>query len=156
MNHAAAGAMGIAAGDSQNQGESLWTKKKTKQSRDILLYGRPVRVTLSAAAATAMAALTEPLLVEAELYFSCLIRKRLLIRPMAECSEIDGEPVTIDEGLLLRFRPVVTQHCSIGDLDGASPPLATMPVKNHRAFVPHWVNIDYRKGQWSGEFGFAD
>ncbi len=156
MTQAAAGAIEDPTLALRAQGELRWMKNNTKQIREVFLYDRPVTITLSDAAIRAMADLAEPLLVEAELYFSCLIRKRLLFRPLSACREIDGEPAEINQQLLLSFRPVITQHCRIDELDGASPPLATMPVKDHQAFVPHWVRIDYRKGQWNGEFGYTD
>ncbi len=41
----------------------------------VRLYGRTLEVTFSPAAMAAAAALTSPLTVELELYFSCLVRK---------------------------------------------------------------------------------
>ena len=37
---------------------------------------------------------------------------------------------------------------------GSAPPLTEFPIVNARAYMPHWLRIDYRRGEWLGEFGF--
>ena len=32
--------------------------------------------------------------------------------------------------------------------------LTDFPIAKPEAYVPHWLRIDYRKGQWQGEFGY--
>lgn len=117
------------------------------------LHGREIRVELSAAARRVAAALQAPLLVEMELFFSCLVRKRVLFRPLREAS-LEAERVAIGERLWLAFHPVASEQCHIADLGDAAPPLKTMPVTRPAAYIPRWLRLDYRKGQWSGEFGY--
>lgn len=110
---------------------------------------RPVRVRLSPAARRALAARSRPLLVEMELYFSCLIRKRLRFRDLDAAA--GTTPLT--ERLHLRFRPVMTAACGV-DHPGNEPPLTDFPISNPAAFIPHWLQIDFRRGDWTGRFGF--
>ena len=117
------------------------------------LHGREVRVELSASAQRAAAALEAPLLVEMELFFSCLVRKRVLFRPLQEAG-LEAERVAIGERLWLGFHPVASEQCHIAELGDAAPPLKTMPVTRPAAYIPRWLRLDYRKGQWSGEFGY--
>jgi len=51
------------------------------------------------------------------------------------------------------FRAVATQQCRIKDV-GDKPPVETMPIHKPERFVPDWIKIDYRAGQWVGEYGF--
>ena len=119
----------------------------------VQLHGREVRVELTRAAQRAAADLQAPLLVEMELFFSCLVRKRVLFRPLQEGSA-DADRVAMGDRLWLAFHPVVSEQCHIADLGDAAPPLKTMPVTKPSAYIPHWLRLDYRKGQWNGEFGY--
>lgn len=117
----------------------------------VILYGRTVQVRLSPSALDAASALPVSLIVEMELYFSCLVRKAVRFRT-ADDGALDIECASINERLLLSFRPVTTEHCAL--TDAAAPPLETMPVKRPQAFLPRWLNIDFRRGEWRGEFGY--
>ena len=109
---------------------------------------RPVRVHLSDRAAQALADRDKTLVAEMELYFSCLIRKRVVFR---EGTAEDAAPVT--DGLAVRFRPVMTRHCGL-DYEGDEPPITDFPIVKQAPFVPKWLTVDYRDGEWSGEFGY--
>jgi len=116
----------------------------------VLIHGRPVELRVSAAARRRLADLASPLVAEMELYFSCLVRKRVRFRDRA-----DTEPDAVQAltGLKVSFRPVTTAECRMVDA-GEDVPTTAMPVVNPRAFVPHWLKIDYRHGDWVGEFGY--
>ena len=113
-------------------------------------HGKPFRVSLSPSAERALRALGQPLLVEMELYFSCLIRKQLRIHTDRTPAR-DDTPVA--EKLFLRFRPVMSEACHASIHDGP-PPLTDFPVAND-GFSPRWLRLDYRSGEWRGEFGWG-
>lgn len=118
------------------------------ETLDSTLEGRPFRVILSSAAQRALAKRSILLVAEMELYFSCLTRLKVRF--------YDGDPGTnatrIDEMLAVRFRPVVSQRCDLHEAGGA-PPLMDAPLSKRAPFVPHWLSLDYKKGEWIGEFG---
>jgi hypothetical protein len=116
--------------------------------KQVELLGRKVSVSLSASAVTALAQREQPIVAEMELYFSCLIRKKVRFR-----ENLAGEVVNITEQLSVRFRPVMTAACGT-DYEGDEPPLTDFPIKKADSFVPHWLEIDFKNGQWQGEFGF--
>ena len=118
------------------------------------LHGRQVEVTLTARAQRAAQALSQPLVVEMELYFSCLVRKQVLFKSLQESPLPRGQMSAITDLLLLSFRPVVTQYCHMDDLGMAPPPVETMPIQNPGSFVPPKLHLDYRKGQWQGKFAY--
>lgn len=115
----------------------------------VRLHGKAVDITLTPRAETALSDRASPLLAEMELYFSCLIRK--VVRFHDETTE---DSVAISDKLALRFRPVMTKHCGT-DYEGDEPPLTDFPITEAQRYVPHWLTIDYRGGQWHGEFGYA-
>lgn len=115
---------------------------------DATLEGRPFRVILTSAARRALAARPAPLIAEMELYFSCLTRLRVRFYD----SDPEASATRISEGLAVRFRPVVSQRCDLHEAAG-KPPLMDAPLAKRAPFVPHWLKLDYRKGEWIGEFG---
>jgi len=112
--------------------------------------GKKVEVEITAAARDALSRRSTPLLAEMELYFSCLIRKQVRFR------DATNESGGVKAGNLLRvqFRPVMTSACG-KDYEGDEPPLTDFPIVKAQAYVPHWLRIDYRNGQWQGEFGYC-
>ena len=117
-------------------------------NKQIDIFGKKVDVSLSKAAVDALSKRGQPLVAEMELYFSCLIRKKVRFR-----ENLDGDLVAVIEQLLVRFRPVMTKECGT-DYDGDEPPLTDFPIEKPEAFVPHWLKIDFKKDEWIGKFGF--
>jgi hypothetical protein len=116
----------------------------------VTIHGKPVKVEWTSSAARAMEKLSAPLLAEMELYFSCLIRKKVRFYPATDARS----GVAVNGQLQVRFHPVMTRACGV-DVTGDDVPLEDMPLVNPAAFVPHWLSIDYRRGEWTGEFGFS-
>lgn len=118
--------------------------------RSVCLANRNIEVRLSNAASAALAVQGTLLVVEMELYFSCLIRKRVRFlstqHPDALCA-------TVDDRLTVCFRPVMTRSCALSDVEG-QPELETFPIQRPEAFLPKWLALDFRRGAWSGEFGY--
>lgn len=112
-----------------------------------LLLGRPIAIEVTDRAQQALRARQQPLLVELELYFSCLLRKKLRFH--------DGGPgdVAVTDKLLLKFRPVMTQACGI-DYEGDEPPVTDFPIARPEPFVPRWLRLDFADGEWRGDFGY--
>lgn len=115
---------------------------------DTLLEGRPFRVILSGAAQRALTMRSMPLIAEMELYFSCLTRLQVRFYD----SDPKQSATPINDLLSVRFRPVVSQRCDLHEVAG-KPPLADAPLAKRAPFVPHWLRLDYKKGEWLGEFG---
>lgn len=111
------------------------------------ILGKKVRVEWSSSADKKMKELTEPLLVEMELYFSCLIRKAVRFGRDAH----EGNFALAGPQLKIGFRPVMTKACRLSDFEG-DPPLEDFPIVKPEAFVPKRLTIDYRAGKWIGDF----
>lgn len=120
-------------------------------SRETTLEGRPFHVILTGAAQRALDARSTPLVAEMELYFSCLTRLRVRFYD----SDPEASATLVDERLAVRFRPVVSQRCDLHEVEG-KPPLMDAPLSRRAPFVPHWLKLDFRKGEWLGEFGHTD
>lgn len=90
--------------------------------------------------------------LQMELLYSCLVRKRVVSDDQAQGH---GQcHLKLDNGMTLSFRPVVLQHCDV-EVYNEGQPLLDMPVAEDRTIRPRWLYVDYHKGQWCGDFGFA-
>ena len=116
--------------------------------KQIELLGKKVMVSLSHAAVSALSNRDKPLVAEMELYFSCLLRKKVRFR-----ENMEGDLINVTDQLAVRFRPVMTKACGI-DYEGDEPPLTDFPIEKPESFVPRWLKVDFKKNEWIGEFGF--
>lgn len=116
---------------------------------NVILHDKTLEIRLTSAAAKALSRRASPLVAEMELLFSCLLRKRVRF---GDCTE---NATAVDARLSVRFTPIMTRRCSVSE-GGATPPSEGFPLENPRPYVPNWLAIDYRRGEWVGEFGYAD
>jgi hypothetical protein len=117
------------------------------------LEGRSLEIEVSRAASEQLDKLETSLKLEMELYFSCMIRKQVRFRQTLDTLY----KVAVNDKLEIGFRPVMTKACSITDTDeNGKPPLTDFPIVKPECYIPHWLKLDYRKGEWQGEFGYLD
>jgi hypothetical protein len=132
---------------------------ETALNRSIELLGKSIDVTLSEAARNALSRRTKPVAVEMELYFSCLIRKQVRFSDantnVGNNGAAPNPPLEtrLNDRMRIRFHPVMTKACS-KDYEGDEPPLTDFPIANPKAYIPHWLKIDFRHDAWVGEFGY--
>ncbi len=118
-----------------------------KLQATVEIMGKPVKVEWSAAAERQMQMLSEPLPVEMELYFSCLIRKAVRFGREAQAADF----AVASPHLKIGFRPIMTRSCNVRDFE-VEPPVEDFPIVKPAAFVPKRLTIDFRQGRWDGEF----
>jgi len=116
----------------------------------IHLYDRPVSVQLSGSAVRALDSLKKSLLVDINLIFGCMVAKRVWFKE----EEYEGA-VQIAGNLKACFRTVrYVKTCRLSDIDKGAESEDFPLVADIKNFVPDWLRIDFRKGQWKGVFGF--
>lgn len=117
----------------------------------LTLNDRSLALDLTPAAKAALAKRSTPLYVQMELYFSCLLR--LKVRFYETAPAMDTAWLRVNETLCVSFRPVMTAQCN-NDYQGDEPPLTDFPIAHDAPFTPRWLRLDFRQGQWQGEFGY--
>ncbi len=117
---------------------------------EVLLNDRPVSVNISEAGLRRLKKTAKPLLIEVELYFSCLIKKACHFR---ELENID-DYVRVIDGLYIHFRATMTHKCSIDEFENDKA--ADFPIVNQKPYIPKWVNLDFYGNEWDGEFGYVE
>jgi hypothetical protein len=114
------------------------------------LDGKPVAVELSTAAARALARRTRPLMAEIHLIFGCMVAKRVWFT-----EKLRPDAVPVAQGLSFCFRPVrYERSCRIEGIDKGEASPDYPVVGPRRRFVPDIVFIDYRAGEWVGDFTY--
>lgn len=120
----------------------------------IEMLGKKITFEISDRAKRQLQDRKKPLFVEMELYFSCLLRKEIRIRETVR-EKLDEEfAVQFSDVLHVSFRPVMTKSCSVSSCQGEKPPLSDFPIKKPRSYVPKWLKLDFKKGEWCGDFGY--
>ncbi len=113
----------------------------------IEILGKKVLVEWTSSADKKLQELDQPLAVEMELYFSCLIRKAVRFGGDAQAANFAFAAPRLKIG----FRPVMTKACNVKDFE-VEPPVEDFPIVRPEAFVPKRLKIDFKRGKWIGEF----
>lgn len=116
---------------------------------NVTLHEKTLEIRLTTAAERALSKRSVPLVAEMELLFSCLLRKRVYFGDSMEGT------APVNDRLAVRFKPIMTRRCSVAE-GGATPPSEGFPLENPRPYVPNWLSIDFRRGEWVGNFGYAE
>ncbi len=135
----------------QPQAHASAAKKTRRQNTSpetvIELYGKQLRIEFTPAAQRKLQSLTQTLLVEIELLFSCFVSKRMHFK-LENGSSGDAANVQVD------FRAVIASTCDLSNKGGDISHLYT-PLANPTPYVPSWCRIDYANNEWQGEFSYG-
>lgn len=123
--------------------------QQDERSASIVINGRNVSVEWTDAAARELARRPRPLVVELELYFSCLVKKFVHFHDEAG----DRKTVAANDKLRLYFRPVTSTACSfeVAERLGRQPETELHTVAVGK-ISPKKVSIDFARGAWQGQF----
>jgi len=119
------------------------------QRATVNINNHEVLVEWTPAAARELARRTAPLIVELELYFSCLVKKFVHFR-----DDSRGMPtVAAGDMLQLYFRPVTSTACSLETAArlGRQPEM-DIDTPATRRIAPKRVSLDHVGGAWRGSF----
>lgn len=124
---------------------------KTRRHTDLTvdIADRRVTVTLTDAARAALAGRSTPLVAEAEVLFSCLIRKRLTFRD----HDADQLSWPVSDDLHVAVRPVLYELCK-PEPDASEPPIVDFVVDDITALLPGSITVDHVDGAWTGSFHY--
>lgn len=121
------------------------------EPQTIRLGRHELELRLAPGARAALARVSAPLYIDMELYFSCLVGKRvnfLAARPAHTSLSAD-----LNEHVHLGFRVMLTQTCVSSARDDDLQ-VETIPVPKPERYAPRWLSLRYDERQgWSGEFG---
>lgn len=122
----------------------------------VKINGRDVQVEWTRTAGAELAQRQQPLVVEVELYFSCLVKKFVHFHEASDVDTARGhELVAVTPLLSVFFRPVMSAACSMDDAARLGrQPETEIDSNAVRKMAPKRIHIDHRKRAWSGEVWF--
>lgn len=132
--------------------------------KQLTFHKKTITVSLSDQAVQQNEKLKNLLLIEIQIYFSCLLGKRLAFYTDTEFNgawQVDkkqfdsmiNDAQSLTDNIYIRFNTVMTKACPVSDYIGP-PPITDFAIKNQKPYVPSWLAIDYKNNAWSGEYGW--
>jgi hypothetical protein len=91
----------------------------------------------------------QPLIVELQLYFSCVVKKRVVFHQGAELST-----TVVSDRLEIAFQPVASAACDPREFAASFPTGKDLSQGMAARMVPRIVELDYRRGNWEGQFRY--
>jgi hypothetical protein len=113
----------------------------------VSLNGHELEVSWTRRADKSLQQRSHSLLVEMQLYFSCVVQKRVLFH-----NEDDNDYVVVNKRLRVCFHPVEAEACDPELFASQHPARRVLNSRSATRMHPRQLLIDYRKGQWRGEF----
>ncbi len=132
--------------------------------KQLAFHNKSVDINLTNSAALQSKQLKSILLIEIQIYFSCLLGKRLAFYSIEKLdgtwqleadmfSTVLKDAQQLTDNIYIRFNTVMTKSCPVSDYIGP-PPVSDFTIANQKPYVPNWLNIDFNNGLWSGEYGW--
>ena len=118
-----------------------------KDSIDI--RGKKMAILYSKRAEKALQKRTKPLIAELQLYFTCVVQKRV---NFYEHSDLDT--ISTDSNLEIAYHTVQSNACDPVEFAEKHPVKKELNSKGAQTMRPSLFQIDYKNGEWFGEFSF--
>ncbi|MCW8887642.1 MAG: hypothetical protein OQK25_01120 [Gammaproteobacteria bacterium] len=118
-----------------------------KLSNSIIIRGHAVAINITRRAENQLALRTAPLIVEMQIYFSCVVKKRVLFH---ESSEL--ETTEVNDRMQVGFRAVQSNSCDPVEFANNFPIKQPIETEGATKMHPKSLTLDYKHGQWIGEF----
>jgi hypothetical protein len=120
---------------------------RCRHRRTVSIGERPVEVCWTQRAALELQRRRQPLVVELQLYFSCMVKKRVLFhdQPLADSAPVSDE-------LRLAFRAVSSAACDPLEFAASYPQGEVLSNAASARMIPRRVELDFRHHGWEGAF----
>lgn len=113
------------------------------------IRGKKMSIMYSKRADKALKKRDTSLIAELQLYFTCVVQKRVVFH---EHSDI--ETVTANPNLEIAYHTVQSNNCNPVEFAEKHPVKKELDSKGAKTMRPSLFQIDYKNGQWIGDFSF--
>lgn len=118
-----------------------------KDSIDI--RGKTMAIMYSMRAEKALENREQSLIAELQLYFTCVVQKRVLFH-----EHTDLETIAANPNLKIAYHTVQSNNCDPVEFAEKHPVKKDLNSKAANAMRPSLFKIDYKNGEWIGDFSF--
>lgn len=118
-----------------------------KDSIDI--RGKTMSIMYSKRAEKALAERKTALIAELQLYFTCVVQKRVLFHEHTE-----SKTIAANSKLKILYHAVQSNACEPVEFAEKHPVKKELTSKAAKSMRPTLFQVDYKNGQWIGDFSF--
>lgn len=118
-----------------------------KDSIDI--RGKKMDIMYSKRAEEALKKRDTSLIAELQLYFTCVVQKRVVFHEQS-----DLETITANPHLKIAYHTVQSNACDPVEFAEKHPVKKELNSKGAKSMRPSMFKIDYKNGEWIGDFSF--
>jgi hypothetical protein len=115
----------------------------------VVINRRSLEVSWTARAESELQRSEQALVVELQLYFSCMVQKRVLFH-----RRVDFDTTAVVDGLEIAFRPIASAVCDPREFALQHPAGELLQAAASARMVPRVVELDFRQGNWEGNFNY--
>ena len=116
-------------------------------STTIELNNKPLKISWTKRAERALSLRDGPLFVEMQLFFSCVVKKRVLFHNSCE-----HDSVSVTDSLSVLFRPVEAASCDPVEFAKNFPERRELDSSSAIKMRARSLSVDFVGGEWVGEF----
>ena len=124
-----------------------WTRPYSHQSK-VRLHNRDLLVEWTEPAQEGLTKRSHPLNIEMQLYFSCVVKKRVLFHDGTGLGALE-----VNNLINVSFRSVQSAVCSPEEFSRVYPEARELNAVSKK-MTPSSLKFDFRGGEWVGEFGY--
>lgn len=116
-------------------------------SQTVNYHGKQLLITWTKRAEKALCQRRRPLIIEMQLYFSCVVKKRVLFH------DISGQTgIAVNDMINIIFRPVQSTSCDPVEFANNYPIKKELTDAGATNMRPSCLEFDYINGTWCGSF----
>jgi len=115
--------------------------------KQVELNGRPFSTQWTKRAQAELSKIKQTLIVEMQLYFSCVVKKRVLFTEQANFNV-----VAVNDKLSIAFHPVESASCDPVEFAKNFPEKRIFDSAASQRMHPKQLKIDFINNAWQGEF----
>lgn len=121
-----------------------------RHCQTVRINQREVEVSWTGRAERELQRREQRLVIELQLYFSCVVKKRVLFHDRA----VQLDCVGVNDRIELAFQPIASAACDPQTFAASYPQAKNLSAGKASSMVPRTVEIDYRQGNWEGQFHY--
>ncbi|MDH5446194.1 MAG: hypothetical protein OEY52_11615 [Gammaproteobacteria bacterium] len=119
-----------------------------KHTKTINYADKPLLISWTGRADSEFKKRTQAIIVEMQIYFSCVVQKRVLFH-----EQTNHTKHKVTDKLEILLRPVEAESCDPVEFAKQHPVSHEYKTNAAQKFRPAWLKLDYKLGDWHGEFG---